>query len=257
MTDQPTLDLMHHQRPPPTVTRVVGDARKLAPGTGPRLDLLITDPAYAALERHRNAGGSTVRLQDWFPVLSTDEILRVLGRCCWRLKPGGFCLVVASWEAAQDLARLDGVVAPTTGTQPPVGVITELRWRTPWSWLKGTGAADTAQVLPQMGMGYYGRQAYELVLVLQRHGGAHPEVVQALRRTPNVVAAPRVRGGYPTQKPRALGAALLQAFCPPGGRALDPFAGSGDWLLEAAEAHDVDLELWDVNPEAPAVKEAP
>ena len=41
------------------------------------------------------------------------------------------------------------------------------------------------------------------------------------------------RVGWPTQKPLALLELLVEACCPPGGRVLDPFCGSGTTLLAA------------------------
>jgi DNA modification methylase len=63
----------------------------------------------------------------------------------------------------------------------------------------------------------------------------------------NNMAAERV--GYPTQKPLALLELLINACCPPGGAALDPFCGSGTTILAALAVGRTAIGI-DVNPVA-------
>lgn len=42
---------------------------------------------------------------------------------------------------------------------------------------------------------------------------------------------------HPTEKPEGLMCDLVEAFCPPGGLVLDPFAGSGSTLVAAQRMH--------------------
>jgi site-specific DNA-methyltransferase (adenine-specific) len=241
------LDLEMPVHRPEVVTRQ-GDARELVRhwSDARRVQIILTDPAYPTLDRHREAGGSTVRLQDWFETLNHREILNVLALAARRLPAGGFCLVMSDWASAYELARADDVsFADLSGSDAPVGAVTQLRWRTPWIWEKTRGDGQ-----PALGMGYYGRGAYEMVLVLQRPGDVAADAATELRRTPNVVRAQPVRGGYPTEKPVELAVQLLSAFCPWGQWLLDPFAGSG-WAGQAAVQRGMSAELWDVSPAAP------
>jgi DNA modification methylase len=57
------------------------------------------------------------------------------------------------------------------------------------------------------------------------------------------------RTGYPTQKPLALLKMLVQACCPAGGVALDPFCGSGTTLVAAARLNRKWIGI-DVNDDA-------
>ena len=57
------------------------------------------------------------------------------------------------------------------------------------------------------------------------------------------------RAGWPTQKPLALLNLLVGACCPPGGRVLDPFCGSGTSLVAAVELGRMAMGI-DKNPDA-------
>lgn len=144
------------------------------------------------------------------------------------------------------LARIDGVddMAIRRSARAPKGEITDLWWRTPWDWLKTT--LDGKKLYG--GMGYHGRRAKEDILILQKPGKARPEVAAKLRKALDVVYAPRIKAvtAYPTQKPQALGRQLLGCFGLEGDSVLDPFAGSGRWLIYPAQEIGVNLELWDV-----------
>jgi DNA modification methylase len=65
--------------------------------------------------------------------------------------------------------------------------------------------------------------------------------------TINNMAAERC--GYPTQKPLALLALLVDACCPPGGVVLDAFCGTGTALVAAARSGRRYLGI-DINPDA-------
>ncbi len=60
------------------------------------------------------------------------------------------------------------------------------------------------------------------------------------------------RSGYPTQKPLALLALLVDACCPPGGVVLDAFCGTGTALVAAARSGRRHVGI-DINPDAIAI----
>ncbi len=229
------------------ITRVLGDARELAFEHGPLVDVILTDAPYSTLDRYRTGAESCRRLRKWFPTLSFEEILLVFSLLVdSRLERGGFLLAACDFDTGFALADLDGVAGALRSAKThkaPVGQYTGLRWRCPWIWRKTSASGSI-----RMGMGYYGRRSWEWILVLQAPGKAHPEVVKKLRKVPNMIDAPIVRGGYPTEKPPQLGFQLLSTFAPHGGRVLDPFAGTGRWIAELAEPLlELDVELWDCN----------
>ncbi len=261
--DTMTLDLGAPPPAAPSIRRRHVDARQACRSIDlPRFDLVMTDPPYNSLNRHIEAGGTTVRLREFFETLSNDDVIGVLAALARRLRPGGFMLVAANWEAAYGLARADGVeYEGLKGSAPPVGQVTGIQWRVPWVWVKTKrgSEAEADELGPEdvrSGMGYYGRQAHEEILVLQAPGTPDPYVTQQLRRTANVIPAPVVlgKGAYPTEKPAELGSALLRAFCPRGGLVIDPFAGSGRWVTGPALEQGLSAEVWDVSAAAPAVR---
>lgn len=67
-----------------------------------------------------------------------------------------------------------------------------------------------------------------------------------------VPTAGQERTGYPTQKPLGILRRIITASCPPGGLAVDPFAGSGTTGAAALSLGRRFL-LIDVNPEAVAI----
>jgi len=145
------------------------------------------------------------------------------------------------------LAVTDAVddLSPKSGTMAPEGV-SGLWWRNPWVWVKTT--KDARKLFG--GMGYHGRATSEMIIILQKPGKARREIRDGLKKQLNIVFAPRIknRNAYPTQKPQVLGRQLLEVFSVPGDLVLDPFAGSGRWLIDAAAERDQRLYLWDKEP---------
>jgi site-specific DNA-methyltransferase (adenine-specific) len=75
---------------------------------------------------------------------------------------------------------------------------------------------------PSVGLGYHWRNKTERVMFLEK----------GKRKLNNlglgdVIEAPRVRGGYPTEKPIELSTALIANSTQPGELVIDPFVGSG------------------------------
>jgi len=99
------------------------------------------------------------------------------------------------------------------------------------------------------GLGYPFRMATEHILAATastrgyRLAGTQRRTVLA---SPAVPPAQRV---HPAQKPVALLGDLIEFLCPPGGRVLDPFAGSGS-TAHAAELAGRECVTIDIDPEA-------
>lgn len=189
---------------PPTLPMVTcSDAedwlRAIPPET---FDLIVTDTAYESLEKHR-AVGTTTRLQSWFPIFTNDRFL-ALFRELWRvLKPNTHLYFMCDQE--------------TMFVAKPIAEAAGFKFWKPLVWDKKT-----------IGMGYHYRGQYELVLFFEK--GERP--LNDLSRS-DVLSVPRVRGGYPTEKPEELIRILVEQSSEPGHLVGDPFLGSGAHLAAA------------------------
>jgi site-specific DNA-methyltransferase (adenine-specific) len=167
------------------------------------VDLVITDPAYESLEKHR-AVGTTTRLKhskassnDWFKVFPNArfgelfaEVFRVLKRDThFYLLCDAETMFVAKPEAERAGFRF---------------------WK-PLVWDKCT-----------IGMGYHYRARYELILFFEKGKRRLNDLGIA-----DIVTVPRIRGGYPAEKPPEVAEVLVRQSSEPGGVVADPFMGSG------------------------------
>ena len=167
------------------------------------VDLLITDPPYESLEKHR-AVGTTTRLKvsaassnAWFQVFPNArfedlflEVYRVLRR------HSHFYLMCDP---------------ETAFIAKPVAEAVGFKFWKPLVWDKQT-----------IGMGYHYRARYEFVLFFEKGKRRLNDLGAA-----DVLSAPRVRGGYPAEKPVALLETLVLQSSAEGDLVVDPFMGSG------------------------------
>lgn len=188
-------------------------------------DLVVTDPPYESLEKHR-AVGTTTRLKQsksssnpWFRIFPNsrfpelfEQVFRVLAR------NGHFYLFTDPETAfiAKPLAEASG-----------------FKFWKPLIWDK-----------QNIGMGYHYRARYEMILFFEK----------GKRRLnnlgiPDILVAPRVRGGYPAEKPPRVSETLIVQSTNPGELVIDPFMGSGSTGVAAL---NVGRRFWgnDIAPEA-------
>ena len=189
------------------------------------IDLVITDPAYESLEKHR-AIGTTTRLKhskassnDWFKVFPNArfgelfrEVFRVLRRNThFYLLCDAETMFIAKPEAERAGFRF---------------------WK-PLVWDKRT-----------IGMGYHYRARYEFVLFFEKGKRRLNDLGIA-----DVIAVPRIHGGYPAEKPPELSEILIRQSSQPGEVVADPFMGSGSAGVAAMRLGRRFLGN-DLNPEA-------
>lgn len=234
------------------------------------IDLIVTDPPYESLEKHR-AKGTTTRLggakrnklidcpacdggrevigggcsvcdggkveahavgvldaptaedeqetpqetpqkpPNWFPVVSNQYLGAVLAELLRVLKPGRHCYIFCDPETSYALV--------------PAALAMGWQWGNRLIWDK-----------VQIGMGYHYRRRYEDVLFLWKKAAAnHPKRKLANLGTADVLTVPRVRGGYPTEKPVDLIRILVRQSARRGETVLDPFCGSGSTGVAALQ----------------------
>src|ERR1043166_187296 len=189
------------------------------------VDLVITDPAYESLEKHR-AIGTTTRLKhskassnDWFTIFPNArfgelfrEIYRVLKR------DTHFYLLCD---------------AETLFIAKPEAEAAGFRFWKPLVWDKCT-----------IGMGYHYRARYELILFFEKGKRRLNDL-----GVPDIISVPRIRNGYPAEKPADVADVLIRQSSESGDVVVDPFMGSGSVGIAAARLGRRFLGN-DLNPEA-------
>ncbi len=181
------------------------DARELLAALPDRsVDLIVTDPPYTFDRGHSD------RFGEWFHELDDDQWPAIFVELRRVLAVPGHCYVFSDHRARPILDR----AAAVAGFQV----------RAPLVWDKQTPGLS--------GAGCAWRSQYELIGWYASKGAAL-EVVRADRG--NVLRHPRVRGGYPTEKPVPVLRELIARASRPGAVVLDPFCGSGNVGAAARE----------------------
>lgn len=167
------------------------------------VDMVITDPPYESLEKHR-AHGTTTRLKhskassnDWFEIFPNSrfpELFRELYRV---IKPNTHCYMFCDQE--------------TMFVVKPIAEAEGFKFWKPLVWDK-----------MKIGMGYHYRARYEFVLFFEKGKRKLNDL-----GIPDVIQQARVRNGYPTEKPVEVSEVLIKQSTQPGELVIDPFCGSG------------------------------
>jgi site-specific DNA-methyltransferase (adenine-specific) len=171
-----------------------------APGS---LDLIITDPAYESLEKHR-AKGTTTRLaqskassNEWFPIFGNDRFPAFFRAAYQALAKDAHLYVLCDVE--------------TMFVAKPAAEEAGFKFWNVLVWDK-----------KKIGMGYHYRRRWEAVLFFEKGKRKLNDL-----GIPDVLTFERVDGGYPTEKPVDLLRVLVNQSSAPGELVADPFAGSG------------------------------
>ena len=173
------------------------------------LDLLITDPPYESLEKHR-AVGTTTRLKhskassnDWFEIFPNDRF-EELFREVWRVlrKNTHFYLYCD---------------AETMFVAKPIAEQVGFKFWKPIVWDK-----------KKIGMGYHYRARYEFVLFFEKGKRKLNDLGVS-----DIIEAPRIHRGYPTEKPPEVSEVLVKQSTVVGETVADPFMGAGSTGIAA------------------------
>jgi site-specific DNA-methyltransferase (adenine-specific) len=197
----------------PWFTTALADAihgmRTLPTGS---IDLIVTDPPYESLEKHR-AVGTTTRLKhskassnDWFRIFPNSRFPEFFAQAFRVLKRNTHLYVMCDAE--------------TMFAVKPMGEAAGFKFWKPLVWDK-----------MKIGMGYHYRARYEVILFFEKGKRRLGDL-----GVPDVLAFPRVRNGYPAEKPVALNAELIRQSTERGETVLDPFMGSGSAGIAALSA---------------------
>ena len=167
------------------------------------INLLITDPPYESLEKHR-AVGTTTRLKhsksssnDWFAILPNSRFEELFKEIYRVLKSGSHFYLFCDAE--------------TMFVAKPIAEAAGFKFWKPIVWDK-----------VRIGMGYHYRARYEFILFFEKGKRRLNDL-----GIPDILTAPRVQGGYPTEKPVSISEILIKQSTTLGESVLDPFMGSG------------------------------
>lgn len=176
------------------------------------VDLVITDPPYESLEKHR-AIGTTTRLKvskassnQWFSIFPNDRFPELFAETYRVLKPNTHFYLFCDPETAF-IAK-------------PIAEAAGFRFWKPLVWDKKS-----------IGMGYHYRGRYEFVLFFEKGKRRLRDLSIA-----DVIPVARIRNGYPSEKPVELAEILIRQSTVSGELVVDPFMGSGSFGVAAIRA---------------------
>jgi site-specific DNA-methyltransferase (adenine-specific) len=167
------------------------------------VDLVITDPPYESLEKHR-AIGTTTRLKhsqassnDWFAIFPNQRFPELFAALYRVLKHNAHFYLFCDQE--------------TMFVAKPIAESCGFKFWKPLVWDKR-----------KIGMGYHYRARYELILFFEKGKRRLNDL-----GVPDVIECPRVINGYPTEKPVRVCEVLIEQSTERGQVVVDPFMGSG------------------------------
>jgi site-specific DNA-methyltransferase (adenine-specific) len=176
------------------------------------IDLVITDPAYESLEKHR-AVGTTTRLKhskassnDWFRIFPNARFGELFAEVHRVLRRNTHFYLLCDSE--------------TMFVAKPAAEQAGFKFWKPLVWDKRT-----------IGMGYHYRARYEFVLFFEKGKRRLNDLSVS-----DVLAVPRVHGGYPAEKPVPVSEILIAQSSQSGETIADPFMGSGSVGVAALKA---------------------
>jgi site-specific DNA-methyltransferase (adenine-specific) len=189
------------------------------------VDVVVTDPAYESLEKHR-AVGTTTRLKhsksssnDWFRVFPNERFGELFAEVFRVLKPDThfylFCDAETMFIAKPEAERAG------------------FKFWKPLVWDKKT-----------IGMGYHYRARYEFILFFEKGKRRLKDLGVA-----DIITEPRIHRGYPAEKPVAVSEVIIGQSSQPGDVVADPFMGSGSVGVAALRLGRRFIGT-DLNPEA-------
>lgn len=181
------------------------------------VDLVITDPAYESLEKHRSKG-TTTRLKvsksssnPWFDIFPNHRFPELFKEIYRVLKNDSHFYLFCDQE--------------TMFAAKPEAEKAGFKFWKPLVWNK-----------EKIGMGYHYRAQYEFILFFEKGKRKLNNL-----GIPDVLSFPRIRGGYPTEKPSDLFKIFIEQSSEEGDNIVDPFFGSGS---SAQAALEVKRNFW-------------
>ena len=167
------------------------------------VDLLVTDPPYESLEKHR-AIGTTTRLKhsksssnDWFAIFKNERFPELFAEVYRVLRKNSHFYLYCDPE--------------TMFVAKPLAEAAGFKFWKPIIWDKKS-----------IGMGYHYRARYECILFFEKGKRKLSDLGVA-----DILEHKRITGGYPAEKPPEISEILIKQSTVAGEVVVDPFMGSG------------------------------
>lgn len=189
------------------------------------VDLVITDPPYESLEKHRNIG-TTTRLKNsksssnqWFEIFPNNRFEELISEIYRIMKKNSHFYLFCDQE--------------TMFVIKPIAEKKGFKFWKPIVWDKVS-----------IGMGYHYRARYEFILFFEKGKRKLNNL-----SIPDVLVEKRIWKGYPTEKPVNLAKILIEQSSNENDVIIDPFCGSG-FVGQASELLNRNFRGNDLNIEA-------
>lgn len=167
------------------------------------VDLVITDPPYESLEKHRKVG-TTTRLKNskassnkWFDIFHNDRFEELAFELYRVMKKNSHLYLFCDQE--------------TMFVIKPIAEKAGFKFWKPIVWDKVS-----------IGMGYHYRARYEFILFFEKGKRKLTDFSVA-----DIITQKRVWNGYPTEKPIELAKILIKQSSGENELVIDPFCGAG------------------------------
>lgn len=193
------------------------------------VDLIVTDPPYASLEKHRDSqarirkyerdkargelkGTRIPRLREWFPIMPNDRFPELLSELYRVMATDSHCYIFCDDETSDVIKAACDAMVKDRGEKDA------FRWWKRIVWDKGHG-----------GQGYHYRNAHEFVVFLEKgkrnlNSKGHSSVLACKRVSKGSLGG---REPGPTEKPVSLITTLIENSSKPTDLVFDPFCGRG------------------------------
>ncbi|NGZ18619.1 site-specific DNA-methyltransferase [Vibrio aestuarianus] len=189
------------------------------------VDLVVTDPPYESLEKHRKIG-TTTRLKNsksssnqWFEIFPNKRFEELISEIYRIMKKNSHFYLFCDQETMF-------VIKPIAESQG-------FKFWKPIVWDKVS-----------IGMGYHYRARYEFILFFEKGKRKLNNL-----SIPDILVEKRVWKGYPTEKPVNLAKILIEQSSNEHDVVIDPFCGSG-FVGQASELLNRNFRGNDLNIEA-------
>jgi len=167
------------------------------------VDLMITDPPYESLEKHRKIG-TTTRLKksksssnDWFAIFPNSRFPELFSEVFRVMKKNSHFYMFCDQE--------------TMFIAKPMAEAAGFKFWKPIVWDK-----------MRIGMGYHYRASYEFILFFEKGKRKLNDL-----SIPDVLHVPKIFNSYPTEKPVDTSLILIKQSSEKNQIVVDPFMGSG------------------------------